>query len=63
MEVVTLIAAGLTSREIATRLEVSIKTIEAHRAHIKQKANLGSSTALVRYSMSVANEIAPLPAA
>ncbi|HUG11505.1 MAG TPA: response regulator transcription factor [Opitutaceae bacterium] len=63
VEVVALIAAGLTSREIANRLEVSIKTIEAHRAHIKQKANLESSTALVRYSMAVANEISPLPAA
>jgi len=57
MEVVTLIAAGHSSREIATRLEVSIKTVEAHRAHIKQKANLDNSTALVRYSMSVTNEI------
>lgn len=56
LEVVTLIAAGYSSREIATRMKVSIKTVEAHRAHIKQKANVDNSAALIRFSMSVAND-------
>ena len=56
LEVVTLIAGGLTAREIAGELSVSIKTVEAHRAHIKQKANLDSGTALVRFSMRVTSE-------
>jgi len=56
LEVVTLIAAGHSSREIANRLKVSIKTVEAHRAHIKQKANVDNSAALIRFSMSVASE-------
>jgi len=56
LEVVTLIAAGCSSREIATRLKVSIKTVEAHRAHIKQKANVENSAALIRFSMAVAND-------
>jgi DNA-binding NarL/FixJ family response regulator len=57
LEVIGLIAEGLTSREIAVRLQISVKTIEAHRAHIKQKANLESGTALVRYSLTVANQV------
>lgn len=61
LEVVSLIAAGLTSREIASRMRVSIKTVEAHRAHIKQKANLGNGAALIRYSMAVANEMPSIP--
>jgi DNA-binding NarL/FixJ family response regulator len=56
LEVVTLIASGHSSREIANRLGVSIKTVEAHRAHIKQKANVDNSAALIRFSMSVAND-------
>lgn len=56
LEVVTLIAAGHSSREIANRLKVSIKTVEAHRAHIRQKANIDNSAALIRFSMSVVND-------
>lgn len=62
LEVVSLIAAGNSSREIAARLDVSIKTVEAHRAHIKQKANLDSSAALMRFSMAVANDSEVIPA-
>lgn len=61
LEVVSMIATGMTSREIADRMQVSIKTVEAHRAHIKQKANLDNGTALVRYSMAVTNEIPSIP--
>jgi len=61
LEVVSLISAGLTSREIAERMRVSIKTVEAHRAHIKQKANLDNGAALVRYSMAVTNDISSIP--
>lgn len=61
IEVVTLIGAGMTSREIASRLDVSIKTIEAHRAHIKQKANLDNGTALMRYSMAMTSDFDVLP--
>ena len=45
LEVLNLIGSGVSTREIAARLLVSIKTVETHRAHIKSKLNLGSAFA------------------
>jgi DNA-binding NarL/FixJ family response regulator len=50
-EIVQLLAEGKTSKEIATRLGVSAKTIEAHRANVMRKLNLHSIAALVRYAV------------
>jgi DNA-binding NarL/FixJ family response regulator len=47
LEVFHLIGRGCTTREIARRLSVSVKTIESHREHIKQKLGLESGAALV----------------
>jgi DNA-binding NarL/FixJ family response regulator len=49
LEVVNLIGAGVSTREIAERLRVSIKTVETHRGHIKQKLNLRTSSQLVQF--------------
>lgn len=49
LEVIQLIGEGKTTREIASRLNVSVKTIESHRAHIKEKLNLKNATELVQY--------------
>jgi DNA-binding NarL/FixJ family response regulator len=49
LEVVTLIGAGLATREIATRMHVSVKTVETHRAHIKTKVNVSNATQLVQF--------------
>ncbi len=46
-EIADLLAAGLRSKEIATRLTLSIKTIETHRAHIMAKINIQSVAELV----------------
>jgi DNA-binding NarL/FixJ family response regulator len=48
LEIVTLIGNGHSTREIATRLHLSVKTIETHRAHIKEKLNLQNATQLVQ---------------
>ncbi len=50
-EVFELIGSGLQIRQIAKQLHLSIKTIEAHREHIKQKLNLGSATELLKYAV------------
>jgi DNA-binding NarL/FixJ family response regulator len=47
-EVFQLIGQGLGTREIAGRLNVSIKTIEAHRAHLKSKLGTKDAPGLVR---------------
>jgi len=48
VEVLALIANGLTNAEIAERLYVSVRTVETHRAHIHQKLNLRTRAELVR---------------
>jgi DNA-binding NarL/FixJ family response regulator len=40
LEIVALIGRGNTTNEIATQLHVSVKTIETHRGHIKEKLQL-----------------------
>lgn len=50
-EVLTLIAEGLTNQEIASKLFISIKTVQTHRAHIMEKLNLHDRTELVRYAI------------
>jgi two-component system, NarL family, response regulator NreC len=48
VEVLVLIASGLTNAEIAERLYVSLRTVETHRAHIHQKLNVRTRAELVR---------------
>lgn len=50
-EVLTLIAEGLTSREIGERLVVSPKTVDRHRENIMSKLNLHSRVELVKYAI------------
>jgi len=47
LEVFELIGRGYATRRIADALHLSVKTIETHRAHIKQKLKLGNATELV----------------
>lgn len=51
-EVLTLIAEGKTSREIAEALVVSPKTADRHRENIMAKLNLHSRVELVKYAMA-----------
>lgn len=51
LEVLRLIGAGHSTRHIAVALRVSIKTVESHRAHIKEKLQLNDTVELVRYAM------------
>ena len=51
LEVFRLIGEGHSTRHIAAVLHVSIKTVESHRAHIKEKLHLNDTTELVRYAM------------
>jgi DNA-binding NarL/FixJ family response regulator len=51
LQVFRLIGGGMTVREIADKLCLSVKTIETHREHIKDKLNLKSSSELLRYAV------------
>ena len=48
VEVLGLIAVGLTNAETAERLYVSVRTVETHRAHIHQKLDVRTRAELVR---------------
>ncbi len=50
-EVFQLIGLGKATREIAQHLRLSVKTVEVHRANIKQKLKLKNATDLVRYAV------------
>ena len=46
-----LIADGLGNKEIAARLDLSVRTVESHRINIKRKFELDSSAALMKFAM------------
>jgi DNA-binding NarL/FixJ family response regulator len=50
-EVVRLLARGYINREIAEQLELSIKTIEVHKARALEKLGLRSRADLVDYAV------------
>jgi len=50
-EIVQLLAEGKSNKEIATFLNISVKTAETHRANIMLKLNFHSVTELVRYAV------------
>jgi DNA-binding NarL/FixJ family response regulator len=50
-EVLTYIADGYTSREIADTLVISIKTVDRHRENIMSKLNLHNRVELVKYAI------------
>ena len=50
-EVLRLIALGHSNKEIAARLSVSVKTVEAHKANGMRKLGLGGRTDLVGYAI------------
>jgi DNA-binding NarL/FixJ family response regulator len=51
LEIFQLLGQGLGVKEIAENLFISVKTVEAHREHIKQKMNFKSSTELLRFAI------------
>jgi DNA-binding NarL/FixJ family response regulator len=51
LEVLELIGSGKASKHIAETLGISARTVEAHRAHIKEKLSLTDGAALVRYAV------------
>jgi DNA-binding NarL/FixJ family response regulator len=50
LQVLQLLGAGIKTRAIAVKLNLSIKTVETHRENIKHKLGLPDSTALLRFA-------------
>jgi len=50
-EVLVYLANGFTNKEIATRLMISVKTVETHRANIMKRLGLQTRSDLVEYAL------------
>ncbi|WP_430462342.1 response regulator [Thalassolituus sp. LLYu03] len=50
-DVLALLAEGMGNKEIARELEISVRTVEAHRLKIKQKLGINNSAGLIRYAL------------
>ena len=53
LEVLQLLASGYSTRDIAERLKVSVKTVETHRAHVMKRLGIRDVAGLVRYAIQV----------
>ena len=51
MEILRLIALGYSNKEIGSRLELSVKTVEAHKANAMRKLNMRGRIDIVRYAI------------
>ena len=52
-EVLRFIAEGRTTKQIAQSLEISVKTVETHRAQLMERLNIHDVAGLVRYAIIV----------
>lgn len=50
-EILQLLAEGLTAKDIAARLDLSVYTVDAHRGRIMKKLNVHTSGGLIRFAM------------
>jgi DNA-binding NarL/FixJ family response regulator len=52
LEILRLLGDGYTTREIATNLGISVKTVESHRGNIRHKLKLTNGAELMRFALS-----------
>ncbi len=52
LQILHMIGKGMSTRETAHSLNLSIKTVESHRQRIKRKLNLNTGTQLVQYAVN-----------
>jgi DNA-binding NarL/FixJ family response regulator len=60
LQVLYLISTGMSARKISEQLELSIKTVETYRDHLKHKLNLASTSELADYVMQ-RQQSSPIP--
>ena len=52
-EILVFVAEGYSTREIAFSLGISVKTVETHRAQLKERLDIHHVAGLVRYALHV----------
>lgn len=58
-EVLSWVAQGLTSKEIARKMSIDSRTVDVHRANIRQRFGLDSSAALMRFAIACSQAYQP----
>ncbi len=61
LEIARLVAEGFSSKEIAARLDLSVRTVEKHRANIMDKIEVREVASLVRWCMDAGIVKSPAP--
>ncbi len=61
LHVLELLGAGMSSREIASELRLSFKTVQTHRENIKRKLDLRTASALIHYATQWSRQYVALP--
>lgn len=52
LQILKMIGAGMSNKNIATQLSLSVRTVEAHRAHLTHKLGLKNTAGLVKFAIS-----------
>ena len=52
LQILHMVGKGMSTRETAQSLSLSIKTVESHRQRLKRKLNLGTGTQLIQYAIN-----------
>ncbi len=52
LQILHMVGKGMSTRETALSLSLSIKTVESHRQRLKRKLNLGTGTQLIQYAIN-----------
>ena len=55
-EILSALARGLSSKQIAREINVSVRTVEAHRQNIKRKLDLAGQAELIKYAVEHAGQ-------
>jgi len=55
-EILTGLAKGLSSKQLARDMDLSVRTVEAHRQNIKRKLGLAGQAELIKYAVEHAGE-------
>ncbi|MCR4336404.1 MAG: LuxR C-terminal-related transcriptional regulator, partial [Candidatus Omnitrophica bacterium] len=51
-QILKLVAQGLSNKNIASKLKLSIRTVEAHRSNLTHKLGIKNTANLVKYAIS-----------
>ena len=62
-EILGCLAKGRSSKQIATELNLSVRTVESHRQNIKRKLNLDGQAELIKYAVEHCRDIGIAPPA